>query len=337
MTTRRAVAIWTFTLGVVVAACVLVFTSDHVENPAATAVFACAAGIAFVTAGLIAWVRRPRNGSGKLMTLVGLTSFFGVLAVANDSTLFTIGLALGSIVFALFLHFVLAFPSGRLEGAAARAAVIGAWTLATLGQLVDPARDAELGLLRRGIHLPVEPPARGGLGHRRGDPGLARPDRQDRRRGDGDHDPLAPLRQRLARAAAHPGPGLPHLDDRDRLAAARLRRALAVGHARRRPRVGDGRRPAVRAARVAPRPARAEALARGRERARRRDRARPRPGRDRVVAAARPPRPDADAGALGRGARRVRRPRRHAGRLPPTRTACARRRSWSAAASRSRR
>ena len=80
MTTRRAAGIWTFALGVVVAACVVVFTSDHVENPAATAVFACAAGIAFVTAGLIAWVRRPRNGSGKLMTLVGLTSFFGVLA-----------------------------------------------------------------------------------------------------------------------------------------------------------------------------------------------------------------------------------------------------------------
>ena len=145
MTTRRAAGIWTFALGVVVAACVLVFTSDHVENPAATAVLACAAGLAFVTAGLIAWVRRPRNGSGKLMTLIGLTSFFGVLTVANDSTLFTIGFSLGSIVFALFLHFVLAFPSGRLDDATARAAVIGAWTLATLGQLaillVTPSSD----------------------------------------------------------------------------------------------------------------------------------------------------------------------------------------------------
>ena len=145
MTTRRAAAVWTLTVGVVVAAWVLAYTSDHVENPAATAVLACAAGLAFVTAGLIAWVRRPRNGSGKLMTLVGLTSFFGVLTIANDSTLFTIGLSLGSIVFALFLHFVLAFPSGRLEGAGARAAVIGAWTLATLGQLlvllVTPSSD----------------------------------------------------------------------------------------------------------------------------------------------------------------------------------------------------
>ena len=110
----------------------------------ATAIFTCAVGLGFVTAGLIAWVRRPRNGSGKLMTLVGLTSFLGALAAANDGTLFTIGLSLRWIGFALFIHFVLAFPAGRLEGTAARATVAGTWALVTLGQLasllVTPAR-----------------------------------------------------------------------------------------------------------------------------------------------------------------------------------------------------
>ena len=204
MTTRRAAAIWTFALGVVVAACVLVFTSDHVDNPVATAVLACAAGLAFVTAGLIAWVRRPRNGSGKLMTLVGLTSFFGVLAVANDATLFTIGLSLESIVFALFLHFVLAFPSGRLEGdgrARGGDRRVGARALGQLAiLLVTPSSD----FCDDGVTCPPNRLLVEDSGTAAGDRGLARPDRRDRRRGDGDHDPLAPLRQRIARRSAAP-------------------------------------------------------------------------------------------------------------------------------------
>ena len=79
------------------------------------------------------------------MTLVGLTSFLGALAAANDGTLFTIGLSLRWIGFALFIHFVLAFPAGRLEGTAARATVAGTWALVTLGQLasllVSPGSD----------------------------------------------------------------------------------------------------------------------------------------------------------------------------------------------------
>jgi PAS domain S-box-containing protein len=143
MTLPKALAVWTLSLTAAASAVALVFSSDHATNELATAALNGSVGIAFVTAGLIAWTIRPRNGTGRLMTLVGLTSFLGALSAANDPTLFTIGVLLSPIVFAVFLHFVLAYPAGRLEGAVSRALVGVTWGLATAGQaalmLVTPA------------------------------------------------------------------------------------------------------------------------------------------------------------------------------------------------------
>jgi PAS domain S-box-containing protein len=145
MTRSKALAIWGFALAAAAAAVALVFTSDHATTPVATAALTGSAGIAFVTAGLIAWTIRPRNGTGRLMTLVGLASFLGALSAANDATLFTLGVALGSIVYAVFLHFVLAYPAGRLEGLLSRALVAATWALVTVAQvaalLVTPSED----------------------------------------------------------------------------------------------------------------------------------------------------------------------------------------------------
>ena len=77
-------------------------------------------GWAFIFAGLVAWWRRPDNRFGSLMTLVGFTWFIGALGLADAPGVFIVGALFGAVPFAVLLHMLLAFPSGRLEGRAAR-------------------------------------------------------------------------------------------------------------------------------------------------------------------------------------------------------------------------
>jgi len=77
-------------------------------------------GWAFIYAGLIAWWRRPDNRFGSLMTLVGFTWFLGAFGLSDAPGVFVFGLIFGAVPFAVLLHMLLAFPSGRLEGTAAR-------------------------------------------------------------------------------------------------------------------------------------------------------------------------------------------------------------------------
>ena len=135
MTLPKAIAVWLLSALTASLAVVLVLTSDHETAKIATAVLSGIVGLAFVTAGLIAWTVRPRNRTGRLMTLVGFTFFLGALTASNDATLFTIGVAFSAVVYALFLHFVLAYPSGRLEGRLPQAIVVTAWLLVTVGQV----------------------------------------------------------------------------------------------------------------------------------------------------------------------------------------------------------
>jgi hypothetical protein len=115
MTARLAVAIWTFALIVSAGATTLVFRSDHEEAPFQVAALAVASGLAWIGSGLYAWERRPENRTGALMTAVGFAWSVGALAESNHSVLFTIGLGLGSIVWAFLVWLLLAYPTGRLE------------------------------------------------------------------------------------------------------------------------------------------------------------------------------------------------------------------------------
>ena len=71
-------------------------------------------GLAFVASGLVGRVRRPENRTGLLMIFVGLTWFGGALQASNASLPYTIGYAGGTLIAAILIHLVLAFPSGRL-------------------------------------------------------------------------------------------------------------------------------------------------------------------------------------------------------------------------------
>jgi signal transduction histidine kinase len=92
----------------------VVITSDHVTGKAATIALAVPTGLAYIGSGLVLRRRRPRNGTGGLMILVGFAWFFAALPSANDSYLFTLGIALTGVFIGLLAHLFLAFPSGKL-------------------------------------------------------------------------------------------------------------------------------------------------------------------------------------------------------------------------------
>ncbi len=119
------------------AAVALTLSSDHEEHPAFTTVLLLFVSMSFVIAGLIGWLRRPSNRTGMLMVAVG----YGVLATslyeANAAVPYTIGTVFGSVFIAIFLHLLLAYPSGRLLSRWGRTLVVAAYATAVLAPLLD--------------------------------------------------------------------------------------------------------------------------------------------------------------------------------------------------------
>ena len=114
----------------------LVFTSDHQDNAAFVAAGNLVAAWAFIGSGVIAWIRRPENRFGVLMTAVGLTWFLGALSESNNSLVFTIGSVFGGLFLAVFVHALLAFPRGYLETRIVHFAVITSYAVLTIGPLL---------------------------------------------------------------------------------------------------------------------------------------------------------------------------------------------------------
>jgi signal transduction histidine kinase len=94
---------------------VLALTSDHVPEPGVHAALQVWGILGFVLAGVVAWWRRPESRFGVLMVLAGAAWFLSSLSSANHPAPYTIGIAFDLLPAVVFLHVVLAFPSGRLE------------------------------------------------------------------------------------------------------------------------------------------------------------------------------------------------------------------------------
>ena len=100
-------------------------------------------GLSFVAGGLVAWTRRPANGTGRLMAAVGLLWLLGGLWESDHRLVYSIGAALGSVFLAAFVHLVLAYPRGRLETRLERRVVPVLYAIALLAgvlpSLFEPA------------------------------------------------------------------------------------------------------------------------------------------------------------------------------------------------------
>jgi signal transduction histidine kinase len=113
MSVRAIVIVWSLAFLAAAASVTLILASDRPWSPSTIAVEVLV-GLAFVASGLVARVRRPGNRTGSLMILVGLSWFGGALQASDASLPYTLGYAVGTLIAAILIHLMLAFPSGRL-------------------------------------------------------------------------------------------------------------------------------------------------------------------------------------------------------------------------------
>jgi signal transduction histidine kinase/PAS domain-containing protein len=114
VSTRSIVGVWTLGLLAAAAAITSVLTSDHTTGEVPTIALAAPTGLAFIASGIVARARRPRNGTGILLILVGFAWFLAALPTAEQSLLFTLGLVFNGLFIGFLAHLLLAFPSGQL-------------------------------------------------------------------------------------------------------------------------------------------------------------------------------------------------------------------------------
>jgi signal transduction histidine kinase len=113
----------------------LLLTSDRQDAKTAWAVFGPVVGWSFIGVGLYAWRRRPESGTGRLMVLLGFAWFLSALAFANSRLLYSVAFVIGGLWGGVFLHLVLAFPSGRLASGRDRALVIAGYLIFTVASI----------------------------------------------------------------------------------------------------------------------------------------------------------------------------------------------------------
>jgi signal transduction histidine kinase len=144
---RRALiglAVLAFAIGL--GSLALILTSDHESPRGLAAALTLVTGWGFAGAGLFAWDRRPGNRTGPLMTAIGFTWFLRALGASNNDVVFTFGALCFTIPFAVLIHLLVTFPSGRLETRTQRALVGVAYFITTVMQaawvlFADPERE----------------------------------------------------------------------------------------------------------------------------------------------------------------------------------------------------
>jgi signal transduction histidine kinase len=96
------------------------------------AIFGPIIGGAFIGTGLLAWLRQPDNPFGALMVALGYAYCLSGLIVSTESWSFIFGLHLIALPYAILLHILVAFPTGRLQGRLERALVWAGYLVATV-------------------------------------------------------------------------------------------------------------------------------------------------------------------------------------------------------------
>ena len=112
----------------------LLYSGPGPHPPWVAALFVVGA-FTYAGAGAVAWLRRPGSLMGLLMTGA---AFVWLAAGLNNTTipvLVAIGLIVSTVVIALVIHLLLAFPSGRLLDRNARLTVLAAYAVALIGQV----------------------------------------------------------------------------------------------------------------------------------------------------------------------------------------------------------
>jgi signal transduction histidine kinase/PAS domain-containing protein len=120
----------------------IIAVSRIAPSPVAQSLLTALVCLTFVGAGVAALRLRPYARFGLLLAAVGFASLISVLHEANHAAPYTLGVFASNIVFAVLLHAMLAYPSGRLHTAAERlvvgAAYLNVVALQALAVIFDP-------------------------------------------------------------------------------------------------------------------------------------------------------------------------------------------------------
>ena len=92
--------------------------------------FPAAAGV-WIVVGVLAWWRRSENAMGSLLVLGGAYLLLGGLVNSDEQPLISVGQITQTLILAVTVHGLLAFPSGRLQGRLPVALTLGAYVLST--------------------------------------------------------------------------------------------------------------------------------------------------------------------------------------------------------------
>jgi signal transduction histidine kinase len=128
-------ALWALAAaGVVMGLAVLavIVTNEELDGAGAWGAGSLVVGWGFIGVGLFAWARRPDNRVGMLMAATGFAWFLSGLSFSDVPLIFTVGQLFGSLFFAVVIHLLLAFPSGRLQSRFERRIVGTAYFLTTV-------------------------------------------------------------------------------------------------------------------------------------------------------------------------------------------------------------
>ncbi|WP_233245498.1 helix-turn-helix transcriptional regulator [Salinibacterium hongtaonis] len=102
----------------------------------------------YLAAGILAWWRRPGNRMGALIVLAGFAVLAAGLSNSLNLQLMVVGTISATVVLALTVHLLHAFPSGRIQGRASRWIVFAAYAnslvLEAPGYLFDPGAQSPL-------------------------------------------------------------------------------------------------------------------------------------------------------------------------------------------------
>jgi signal transduction histidine kinase len=129
--TIAAACAFTFVVGVVILAATPGF--EHLP-PGGRAIPYLGITLAwgFVAVGSFAWLRRPDNRTGALMTVLGVSVGVSGLGLFDVPALWAIGAMADTVTISLLVHLLLAFPSGRLERRGERIVVAMAYAAGAL-------------------------------------------------------------------------------------------------------------------------------------------------------------------------------------------------------------
>ncbi len=134
MTSAQRLRLWLVVGGAALVAggiaLTLILTSEHAGNSTVNAVLIPLIGWSFAVSGLVAWTRRPDNGTGRLLIAVSFVWLADTLIYSNDRVIFTVGHMLDAMVLAVFAHLLLAYPFGRLHTRFERTIVAAGYALA---------------------------------------------------------------------------------------------------------------------------------------------------------------------------------------------------------------